>query len=123
MKITDQIAAWLIVVLGVIHSAFTLRAYATFSMAAMWFLGTGLLIILVGALNLLRIRYAAVAPGLRAVCLATNIVVLAYAGAIASRLSLKQNPQAVVVLVLMLLELIFSIVKSSRAEPAAAGAR
>ncbi len=123
MKVIDQIAAWLIVVLGVIHSAYTLRAYASFNMAAMWFLGTGLLIILVGAVNLLRIRSGSVAPGLRAVCLTANVIVLAYAGAIASRLSLKQNPQAVVVLVLMLLELIFSIVKSSRGQPAAVGAR
>lgn len=108
MKIVDRIAAWLIVLLGGIHGAFTLKAYPAFTLPAMWFLGTGLLLMLVGAVNLLRIRSVG-ERGLGAVCLATNVVMLAFTGAIASRLSLKENPQAAIIVVLLLVEMIFSI--------------
>ncbi len=108
MKIVDRVAAWLILLLGGIHSAFTLKAYPAFTLSAMWFLGTGLLLILVGAVNLLRIRSVGV-RGLGAVCLATNVVMLAFTGAIASRLSLKENPQAAITVVLLLVEMICSI--------------
>ena len=114
MKRTDQIVALLIVILGAIHGAFTPKMYPAFNLAALWFLGAGLLMMLAGAMNLLRIRYAAIAPGLTAVCVATNVILVAYAGAIASRLALKQNPQAVLVTVLLLLELLFSIVDAER---------
>ena len=116
MKRSDQIVAWLIVILGAIHGAFTPKVYPAFNLAALWFLGAGLLMMLVGAMNLLRIRYRRIAPGLTAVCMATNVMLVAYVGAIASRLSLKQNPQAVLVTVLLLLEVIFSIVDGERAK-------
>ncbi len=113
MKIADQITAWLVLILGAVHCVVTPRVYPAFNLAAMWFLGTGLLMMLVGAVNLLRVRYPG-ASGVLGVSLAANVITLAFAGEIAARLPLKQNPQAVVIVVLLLLEMIFSIVQSVR---------
>ncbi len=111
MKIADTIVSWLTLILGVIHCAFTRRAYPEFGLPALWFLGSGLFIILVAAANLLRIRYAGVAAGVRAVCILANLALLALAIAIARVVPLKGNPQVVISIVLAALLTIFSIVR------------
>ncbi len=111
MKLADTIIAWLTLVFGAIHCAFTRRAYPEFGLPALWFLGSGLFIILVAAANLLRIRYAAVAAGVRAVCILANLALLALAIAIARVLPLKGNPQVVISIVLAALLTLFSLLR------------
>ncbi len=111
MKIVDTIVSWLMIVFGTIHCAFTGRAYPEFGLPALWFLASGLFIILVAATNLLRIRYAGVAPGVRAVCIIANLVLLGLAVAIALVTPLAGNPQVVIAVVLSVLLVIFSIAR------------
>jgi hypothetical protein len=53
----------------------TVRFYSSLTQAALWFFSGGIAMSLTGALNLLNRRYGLLAPGLRRVCLATNIVI------------------------------------------------
>ena len=62
MRTVDLIIAWVIVLLGLIYIS---AIKHEFTSEVMWYLGSGLLIILVGLLNLIRIRYSYAAPGLR----------------------------------------------------------
>ncbi len=112
MKIVDQIVAWLIVLMGVVHSAFT----PGFTLGAMWFLGTGLFIVLVGAVNLLRVRYASAARGVQGVAIAANVIAVAYDLAVSSRLNVRANPQALIMVVLLVLATVFSIIPPKRAQ-------
>lgn len=98
-------------ILGVVHSAFTFKLFPSFNERAMWFLSAGLLLMLLAAGNLLRIRYAAVAGGLRAVCIAANLVNLIFVIATASTLTISKNPQAVVLVGLIAGMTIFSILR------------
>ena len=68
-----------IIVLGLVHIAATPRFFPALTSTAVWFASGGLAIILTGALNLLRRGYGAVAPGLRLVCVAANVVMTAFA--------------------------------------------
>ncbi len=80
MRRLDQVIAWLIVLLGVRSGLTAPRVFA--ATAAPWpiaffLLSTCLLLAVCGTLNLLRNRYAAVAPGVRIVSTMTNIAVAA----------------------------------------------
>jgi hypothetical protein len=68
-----------IVVLGLVHIAATPHYFTHLSSGAVWFASGGLAMILTGALNLLQHAYGALAPGLRAVCVAANVVMIAFA--------------------------------------------
>src|SRR5262245_48350659 len=65
MKILDQVVAWAIAAIGMVHAGATWVIYKQFSMSAVWFFDAAVVFWLTAALNLLRIRYAAVAPGIR----------------------------------------------------------
>jgi len=67
-----------IITLGAVHIAATPRYFAHLTSAAVWFAGSGLAMILTGALNLLRRAYGAAAPGLRLVCVAANAVMTGF---------------------------------------------
>jgi hypothetical protein len=56
MRTTAIIAAILIVVLGLLHVGFTFVQYEGLSFDAVWFLGTGVAIILAGFLNIAMLR-------------------------------------------------------------------
>lgn len=115
MKILDQVVGWALVILGATHCSFTAIVFKHFNMNAAWFLGAGLALILLGALNLLRVRYAAVAPGLRSVCIAANAVMLLFVLAVGAVFSLRQNPQAVLGVVLVAAALLLSILRPVQA--------
>jgi hypothetical protein len=68
-----------IIALGLVHIAATPRAFATLTSASVWFASGGLAMMLTGALNLLRHTYGEVAPGLRRVCIAANVLMTAFA--------------------------------------------
>jgi hypothetical protein len=60
--------AWLIVAIGILHMIATFRVSAGTSLGKVWFLGSGLAIALVGALNLLHRAYGASCRGVLIVC-------------------------------------------------------
>ena len=111
MRIADLVVAWLLLILAAIHCALTPKAYPQFGLPAIWFLGAGLFMMLVAAINLLRIGNAGVAAGVRALSVVSNLVLLAFVVAIASTVTLKQNPQVITALVLAALLTIFSLVR------------
>ena len=77
MRIMGQLYAilgWGIVALGVVHMLATLRIFHSLNSTAIWFFSGGITLALTGALNLLHRTYGHVAPGLRRVCIGTNII-------------------------------------------------
>src|SRR5258708_30089858 len=76
--------------LGVLHTSSTFSLYNAFTLQAYWFMSAGILMILVGALNLLKRKYGGAARGLRLVCIGANIMILAYsiAGGVLARADL-----------------------------------
>jgi len=85
-----MVESWALVALGVLHTGSTFRLYNAFTLQAHWFMSAGILMILVGAVNLLNRKYGGGAPALRLVCIGANIVILAYslAGGVLSRADL-----------------------------------
>ncbi|MGH9942957.1 MAG: hypothetical protein ACRD9R_11445 [Pyrinomonadaceae bacterium] len=78
MSLLYAIISWGIVVLGTIHMLATFHFFKTLTSAALWFFSGGIAMALAGVLNLLHRAYGQVAPGLRKVCIGTNIVMLAF---------------------------------------------
>ncbi len=76
---------------------------------AVWFASGGLLIITIGALNLLRVAYSHVAKSIRVVSVVANIVLLLLMLWTAVLLPLRSNPQILVGLILTALLTAFSI--------------
>ncbi len=74
MKVLYAIVSWGIVALGGVHMLATLRFHAL-SSAAIWFFSGGITLALTGTLILLHRSYGRMAPGLRKVCIGTNIVI------------------------------------------------
>jgi len=92
MKTLDAVFAWFILGFGVLHSVAAFDKYDSLSADALWFFSGGLALLLLAGLNLLRIRYAAVAPGVRTVCIAANLAFLGFALTyFAARLSTSLN--------------------------------
>jgi hypothetical protein len=50
------ICSYLIIALGVVHVSFTACAYDNFSLAAFWFIGSGMAIVFAGFLNLMFLK-------------------------------------------------------------------
>lgn len=94
MKMTNlyAIAGWAIIAFGVVHMLATFRLFHAFNNAALWFFSGGIAIALTGVLNLLQRAYGHVAPGLRKVCIGTNIVmtIFAFLSGVVTRASLAQ---------------------------------
>jgi len=70
MRTVDLIIAWVIVLLGLIYIS---AIQHQFTPEVMWYLGSGLLIVLIGLLNLIRIRYSYAASGLRWMVVGINL--------------------------------------------------
>lgn len=66
------VAGWGIVALGAVHMSAT--PFDALTTSALWFFSGGLALALAGALNLLHRAYGRSAPGLRWVCIGTNVV-------------------------------------------------
>ncbi len=74
MKYLYAIVSWGIVALGALHMLATLHIFHSLSSAALWFFSGGIALALTGTLNLLHRTYGHIAPGLRKVCIGTNIL-------------------------------------------------
>ena len=73
MKYLYAILSWGIVALGAVHMLATLRLQHALNISTLWFFSGGIALALTGTLNLLHRVYGRIAPGLRRVCIGTNI--------------------------------------------------
>jgi hypothetical protein len=114
LRTIDIVTAWLLIAFGALHLSLTRRVHPEIDINAVWFASGGLLIIAVGALNLLRVKYAAVANGVYLVSVVANLVLLSVMVFIATLLPLRTNPQVLFGLVLMALLTAFSVLRRAR---------
>ena len=88
-----KIATGLIIALGVAHIGFTYHDYDRLTMGAVWFIGTGVALILAGFLNVALGRDVGGDRLVRGLCHGTNVVfTLGFAGA----LFMLPQPQVIV---------------------------
>jgi hypothetical protein len=111
MKVIDILCAWLLVLLGCIHTFVMLTVYRRATPAALWFFSAGMFLILAGLVNAVR------AHGGRGTALFRFTAMFANGAAIAVGLmamylyigALWRNPQVPAVFVLGAAELAFTI--------------
>jgi hypothetical protein len=100
MRKIDVVAGWLLIAFGAIHISFTRKFDPNIGINAIWFASGGLLMITLGALNLLRVAYTTVAKGIYIVSVIANVVLVLLMLFIATRLPMRSNPQILVGLIL-----------------------
>jgi hypothetical protein len=69
---------YLLIALGVVHTALTPAFYGRLSPGALWFAGSGLAMIFVGFLNVAHGRVGGRDTAVRALCYAANLLTLAF---------------------------------------------
>ncbi len=111
MRKIDIVVAWLLITLGAVHVSLTARFDPKLGLNAIWFASGGLLIITIGALNLLRVTYANVAKGVCVVSVIANVVLLVLMVWMAVRVPMRGNPQVVFGLVLAGVLTVFSVIR------------
>ena len=111
MRRLDILTGWLLIALGVFHTSFTRTVDPNIGINAIWFASFGLLMITIGALNLLRVAYSSVAKGVYLVSVIANIVLLLLMLFMATRLPMRSNPQVLVGLILAALPTAFSVLR------------
>lgn len=110
------VAGWAIVALGGLHMLATIRLSAATPAFRVWFFGSGLAMILGGALNLLNRAYGRSAPGLRIVCWIANLL-LTLLGAVAGALTGASIAEYVVIMSLLGGAFVLSLNRSSLNAP------
>jgi lysylphosphatidylglycerol synthetase-like protein (DUF2156 family) len=108
MRVLDYVLAGIIFGLGIVHCLVTFAQYKAFTLGAVWFFGAGLALLFLGMLNLLRIRHGRLA-WLRPFAAIANLLTLALAAAVAMKMDLPSNPQALVLLLALAGESWFSL--------------
>jgi len=111
LRTLDIIIGWLLIAFGVVHLSLTRRVHPDIDINAIWFASGGLLMITIGALNLLRVAYGSVAKGVYVVSVIANIVLLLLMLFIATRVPMRSNPQVLVGLILAALLTAFSVLR------------
>lgn len=111
MRALDIIIGWLLIAFGVVHLSLTRIVHPDMDINAIWFASGGLLMVAIGALNLLRVAYSSVAKGARVVSIIANIVLLLLMLLIATRAPVRTNPQVLVGLILAALLTAFSALR------------
>jgi|SRR5215213_4332020 len=106
-KLAHRIIAGLIIALGTLHCVFTAFNYNSFSLNAMWFLGSGIAIILAGFLNVVVIRVGGKDRVVKLLCLTTNLIFFAL---FALALLLLSQPQVIVGVVIFAIAAISVVV-------------
>jgi hypothetical protein len=100
MRKIDVVVGWLLIAFGSLHLLLTPKFDPSLGISAIWFACGGLLIMLIGALNLLRVAYRNVARGVYIVSVIANVVLVALMLFIATRIPMHGNLQVVVGLIL-----------------------
>ena len=108
MTVVDKILGWLMVAFGVAHGLATFAVHHAVNMGAVWFFGTGVAMIAIGMLNLIRADKSD--AFIRVCCVMANSLLLAICVALAWSLgrAVIHNVQVLAVGTITLLELIFS---------------
>jgi hypothetical protein len=119
----DIVIGWLLIAFGAVHTSLTRRVDPSIGINAIWFASGGLLMITIGALNLLRVAYSSVAKGIYVVSVIANAVLLLLMLFIASRLPMRSNPQVVVGLILTALLTAFSLRRAGHSSSSGANAK
>lgn len=91
MRKVEAILGWVLIALGVMQWIATPVFFKTPEEPAFWFLGGGITLALVGAMNLMRLRYGSAARGLVLVSVGANVVLALFWVAMACVLSYKFN--------------------------------
>jgi hypothetical protein len=111
MKFLDHLCAWLLVLLGCVHTFVMLTVYHHASAAALWFFSAGMFQILAGLVNAVRANSGRGTALFRVTCVFANCAVIAV-GLFAMYLyigALWRNPQVPAVFVLGVVELLFTL--------------
>ena len=113
----DRASAWLLFGIGLLHCSVTFIIAESPTETALWFFSGGLALIYFAALNLLRVRYAAVAPGLRRVCAAVNLSMVGFIAAFLAAQGFRafRNPAAAVLTASALAATAFSLFRKPAA--------
>jgi hypothetical protein len=114
LRTLDIVIGWLLIAFGALHLSLTRKVHPNIDINAVWFASGGLMIIAIGALNLLRVAYGSVAKGVQVVSVIANIVLLALMLFIATLLPLRGNPQVLIGLILTALLTAFSLLRRAR---------
>jgi hypothetical protein len=96
MRKLDVVVGWLLIAFGAVHLLLTRKFDPSLGISGIWFACGGLLIVTIGALNLLRVTYTNVARGVYIVSVIANVVLVALMLFIATRVPIRGNPQVVV---------------------------
>ena len=111
MRTLDIIIGWILIAFGAVHTLLTRRVHPDIDINAVWFASGGLLIIAIGALNLLRVAYGSVAKGVYVVSIIANFVLLVLMLVIAALVPMGSNPQVLFGLILAALLTAFSVLR------------
>lgn len=120
MKAVHMVASVLIVVLGLVHCAFTFHNYHGISYDAAWFLGTGFAIILAGFINIATNRDGGRDTVIWIMALITNAVFLIGFGFAAY---MMRQPQVFIGTILFILTAAYSFLSPDDASGAERRAR
>ena len=74
IRAIDKVLGAVVVCLGLLQCLVTPYFFRRIEEPAAWFFAGGMLLMLVGALTLLRVRYGLIAPGVRHVSVAANLM-------------------------------------------------
>ena len=96
-QLAHKIISGLIIALGALHCVFTALNYDRFTLNAMWFLGSGIAIILAGFLNVAAIRVGSKDKVIKYMSLTANLI---FAALFALALWFLTQPQVLVGLML-----------------------
>ncbi len=107
LQTLHKIITGLIVALGVLHLSVTFFDYDRVSIGALWFVGTGIAIVLAGFLNLVLLRDAGKDGVVRMLCAVTNII---FAVLFAAALFLLPQPQVFFGVALFVIATISSLI-------------
>lgn len=93
--------------LGTLHSALTFFYSKKLTASALWFLGSGLALLLYSVLNLIHVRHGG-ASDVRLIVRLVNVLVLVFIALSAAVIGVKGNPQVLVLVVAGTLMLVLS---------------
>lgn len=105
----DQILAWALIAVGVAHLATGLAIFKSVTEGWIWFMGTGAAAFGIGALNLARRWHGHEGWGVRALCLASNLVLLAIVAAYAMSFADRLTWQVILIPGIVLLSTAFAL--------------
>jgi hypothetical protein len=109
MKTVDYVFAILVLVLGLLHCAAAPVFRGRYGVEGMWFLSGGLMLMMIGLMNLVRI--ASSAGSARAGAIVANLVGLGFTVGLFPLVSLRQDPQVLAGAVVLAVPTILSILR------------